>query len=881
MGTLREPTIEGFVDKLIEDNHIGALEIGDVQKTLERATDQMTSEEKVNFIKVLSNRVDAPASNLITPNGLNYAVFESAVKEVSKSIETKRIDKEKQSNKNNNEENLIQQMTAAEREKKEWEEKILENKKALDDTLESWFGNNKPVILDEDKDIIAENMAKIEEFEKKTKEYLNKGMKEEDAIKKAKEDCGITEEMWESAEMGFAMYSYVLNDAEKIRKETDCTQEEALNKRLQDGSVMSKMMGNEIDEIRKKYGISDAKMALLVGLNLKNEKMQEKRKNKNIAKLEETKDGDFVNLADIKLCVGKIEKSKLSEKKSRHVINKILGKEKLSPDEKQKRKDVYKELTDEYLATGATISEIYEKYRDSELLIGMDFYDVLDGVLKEVKPSKDTLSNRKNMKVLRKHEMECRVNELSMVELDKARENIPLEVRSGIMEEVNVRHLINYKNSEDKRNEKLLEFKKNIVEKRGINTEDKKWKEVKAATKNRNRKQRKKEEKTSEEVIKARNDVIKDRKEIIKIMNDEGISTEEAIKKYFTENPNALKNYSAQEQKEMFGEDKQGNEISNLFLEKQLGVQLDRDSKSIGMLALKIEKCKRKLEQLELTDSADIEIIDKMKEIENLTSKYHKIEKSMNKRLSITEEQKKNDIFANKEKSLAKEAIFKKYIESGKNAIDIFKEIEEEGNSYKFSFADVLSFIEDGGKGILAPNDLKKLIDNERSIYVASRKIEIYDRKKETKSESEESWGQYYNKKIEAQGNEISKREKIANSYKNKLARRLGVKKSDKLETIADLEVESGEQDVDVVKEQQESSDNNQIEISELKVEQIKTTSGIIPNVKAIAKKGRVTKTSLKEVFSKISRLNKEKSSISKATDGNRANDKDVEQDMV
>ena len=83
-------TSEALVDKLIEDGYVTEAERGSINATLNEVTENMSGAEKSKLIRSLADKIDAPGSDLISNNRLNYQSFAVAVAELAKEIEITR-----------------------------------------------------------------------------------------------------------------------------------------------------------------------------------------------------------------------------------------------------------------------------------------------------------------------------------------------------------------------------------------------------------------------------------------------------------------------------------------------------------------------------------------------------------------------------------------------------------------------------------------------------------------------------------------------------------------------------------------------------------------------------------------------------------------------
>lgn len=128
----------------------------------------------------------------------------------------------------------------------------------------------------------------------------------------------------------------------------------------------------------------------------------------------------------------------------------------------------------------------------------------------------------------------------------------------------------------------------------------------------------------------------------------------------------------------------------------------------------------------------------------------------------------------------------------------------------------------------------------EESIQQITIKLESFKSKKEQAANNEalKDWSTFYEKQITKFEREIAKEKAKNETYKNKLAKRRGIKRETNNQTLND----------DFQQEDSKVEQNN----APLVAENIQMQEGIIPNVKKIAQNSKVTTSKVRDAFSKI-----------------------------
>ena len=186
MSGLNKPTIEGLIEKLLSDNYIKPDEAETVQSMLQSATSGMTTEEISILIGSLNDKVEAPSSELLTQDGINLSVLESAINETTKVIIREKIERE-----NNQKENVPIENA---RTREEIEE--LKRQEAIKETKEFFKSNSFLAGLNMTKDEMEKfaqikNDPKVNEYAELKNQHIKNGLSEDEAHQKAQKQTRI------------------------------------------------------------------------------------------------------------------------------------------------------------------------------------------------------------------------------------------------------------------------------------------------------------------------------------------------------------------------------------------------------------------------------------------------------------------------------------------------------------------------------------------------------------------------------------------------------------------------------------------------------------------------------------------------------------------
>lgn len=509
---------------------------------------------------------------------------------------------------------------------------------------------------------------------------------------------------------------------------------------------------------------------------------------------------------------------------------------KLSPEIKDKRKEFFKKLTDDFITTGKTMSEIYEELMEDPDFDPEDFEydkfefeDVMDGIMDSLNGNVESLLGEERFKDLKENELIYRQFDILEKNFNVAMED--LDEKSDEFFNSYAKEKINRRKVTDKAR---LYF----AGKRGfgvnslainINYETKMLKPKKPAI-------------TSKMAIEERNKVSNDRNQIIKLSREQEISPSEASKIYFTQNPEALNSYSKKERKILLGETKNHSAIldSSKFLSFLKKIVLRYNDRALKYVALEIDRNQKILNEYENDPHHPKVYADAVKLAEKLNIRMKKLEESSRKLSDDKKTRTASDVIIEKEEKANKKVILSEYVKSGKSAIEIYRDIEANGNKFGYTFENVLDFIEEESKSYMTKSERKGFRKTEESIQQISIKLESFKSKKEQADNNEtlKDWSTFYEKEIAKLEGEIAQERANSETYKNKIARRIGIKRETNTQTLND----------EFQQEDGKVEQNN----APLVAENIQMQEGIIPNVKKIAQKSRVTTSKVRDAFAKI-----------------------------
>ena len=886
MSGLNKPTIEGLIEKLLSDNYIKPDEEETVQSMLQSATSGMTTEEISILIGSLNDKVEAPSSELLTQDGINLSVLESAINETTKVIiREKNIREQSQAKVEDPLEKILQK----EQEEREHQEQIEKTKEFLANLSQEFSEVEFNFKLTDEESIEYASIINSPHFKNMIKlmsECIANGKDPEEAFNKYAEENGIS---WSfdkvTAAAGFSVFQKGAEIRKKGKKGNAAVEELAEN----EADLVTVVCGS-VDEFRKK-GFS------FVGTVLNNviQRTREKDMKYQTTVLKEAAlGGKYLTYDELKRKVVYLEQVKIDYydriKKTLHKNNDQV----LTEEDSKKRNELFHEITNEYLATGRNFSTLYKITKDNPLIQDMSFEEFFDRIIEDLKSnSKGSKEENSAITGIIEIEREDRINYKLAEQLGAARNNLQLEtgdIKKRI-EEYDINYESDCKNFINENKYRRVQNKSILCQKRGL---DQKNYESQF-------KLEKKSVDECEQAISEFNCVIRDRQEIIKLAKECNISKEEAAQKYFAENTEARNHYNKKEQKFLF--DEKNKTIRNKFITRLKTVIINRKEKAIEKTK---EALKNVREDIELESGNiynSIGLADALKKESDLKRKLKKLENKQKRRKRLRDGKNAFDIVDDKNKKIFEKNILKMF-EDGKSAAEILKTLEENGNEYDFSFEEVLNTIVSGNKKNLTIKDIKILTKNEKEIYDASIKKYAAEKKLQnvkawleekvieknedkTKNSLEsylKDWEQYHSFKIDKFNEDLEKKKPETQKIREKIKKRKEF--FFRIRNISKKEKNENEsQKTPVQKQQPDNSKSSEI-IEEPTEQQIEAEEMTVPpklqfDFKAIASRGNVTHSSMKEsaeeMISLKSKEDKEQDSI-KHKDGQHAADEDIRQ---
>lgn len=852
MSELKKPTIEGLVEKLLEGNHIDENEAVTIQTLLEQASNGLNKEEIFTLVTKLNDKLDAHTSDLITPNGLNYASFDSVVKTVSQVIKKEKIQRETrqaQANVNPLQEKITDEKTPQEKAEMERQERIEKNFKNLKRIIDKIPNANELGILDEDLIEIAEIQDINDSIWNDIEEYMQKEKCTfEDAQEKIAQKYNLPPNYFTSNGYEAAEYAHVIDAVEQLDGEEVDIKSITTNRRI------AKIIEGkpEIDAITKGGMVSKKDLLTyfigrlgkcLKSFSLEKEEEILKHIDAEEAILRDHTYGKYENnVRKLKLHLDNLEnaKTELANRKN------IIEREKIKSN---KEKIFFKNMTNLYLSSNSktTLSKLYEKHKENPKLKEVSFEEFLIEIEENLKSDITNYSDLWDIEKLIKAERTFRKTELLEGLITEARKNGNRITEETYLEEV--------KKEETNARKIADNMKAKFALKRGIETgkdiikDDKRhikfFSEISLET----------------DLEKISNDRI----QILVMSKRLGISTDQAAKKYFEENKENLYTYTKRERDVLTGNlravDKNGK-ISTVL--KQLrGFMSERNDRLISLYVSETDELSKKLAMITNTDSKKTdkmlnELLKLRKKIKKAEERKEKLEKKQNKFRT----KDVVSVLERKEKMANEKEIFANYIQSGKSAMEFLEELNSNKENCAIDKESLLRIICDNARKYLTPEELGIFIDNERTIFNNKKLIGVLKEKIEiAQGFNAVSNAEFYKNKVtKIEGNQKKLFESTGKS-REKLLKRMGL-----------VTENSENNNINKTGREEYSVDQteNKMETVELQkkltVEQL-DIDGVKPNVKAIAKKGKVTISRVKKVFAKIVGLRKAKEKEAEQTE--------------
>ena len=858
MSELKKPTIEGLVEKLLEGNHIEENEAGTVQALLEQASNGLNKDEIFTLVTKLNDKLDAHTSDLITPNGLNYTVFESEVKTVAQVINKEKRQREKSQTQATVEplqEKKDIEKTPQEKAEIERQERINNNKNSLKDLIGRIPGADKLGLTEEDFDEIAECQETNDGFWGEVKNLIEEGKcSEEEAQEKTRKKYKLPEEYFKSKKYEIAELNHYINIIEVQAKEGKNIQqiEEEFQKDPVRYAAFQKMVGMFGKVVKTPFELVGVLTSCLgeklTEFSLEKENELLETIDANEGKIRDAILGGYnTNVRTIKLYIDKLETARKDLVRRR---DKTDG---LNKNDKE-ISEFFEKMTKLYLSSNSntTISKLYEKFKKNPKIKGIEFEEFLSGIEDNLRQNGNVVGDRETIDAMIEAERKFRRSELLQEAIDAARENGNIIVEEEYLKQI--------EKLEKKDRKETQESKIKFAKRRGIETGKDRVKVIKT--------------KLSKEQLESDLERISaDRKHIINMSRELGISTDEAAQKYFEANPRYLNLYTRRERKVLTGNtDSKNRQVKADNVLKKLRIfKKEKNDSLILIYSSELELLRDKISK-GIQDPKELN--GKIAELDKVKRKLKKAqdrkEKLEKKEAKPTKSKSAVELLERKEKKEKEKDIFTKYIKSGKSAMEFLNELNSDESNSSLDKEELLKIIKSNARKYVILEKLTLFIENERTIFYNQEKIEKLKSKMDlAKENNATSMYEIYERKIKAIEKNQERLYELTRESREKILIRMGLKTKNNERTenprqqteerqIIDSEETKASSIADGVKSPEEQEGEIK---SGLAIEQIEIT-GVKPNVKAIAKKSKVTPSRIKRVFAKIVGLRKSKEKV-------------------
>lgn len=864
MSKLNRPTIDGFVEKLLNDQIIKENEVDKVQLSLEQASKGLNKNEIFTLVSTLNDRLDAASNDLITPNGLNYAGFENVVKEVSNAIVKEKVNREaaEVAKKEVQEaEKLKEQKALEEKAEKERQEIIEKNKRYLEDFIKNTPGMENLNLTDEDMSELAKVQDDVDRYIKLKDELDKQGVSEDEKNKILKRETGRTIDSFDTPEAKAATIVHTMRKFEnseeqevgEIIENLSGTEQQLLEKAI--GSEKFAEMKKQKDKVSVLEMLKLGLGGMLAEFSLKKENNVDKQE-KTIETYEAKIRGALfndneTNAKKILSFLENIESAQISRREN------IVKKETLSDKDKIAKNMFFTYITNKYISldSSVTISSLYERYKNHPKMrvFDMNFEDFICGIQDNLKEHATLTEDNYVLDEMIKIERMIRKSDLLKQAIETAKKN-----GNEILEEEALKEFDDSFESERKN---IPQYKQIFATRKNIDVE-------------RIKKNHEKEMKKEISAPKLENDISRinqDREQIIELSKKLRISTDDAAKIYFEKNKERINLYSRKEReilREKSPINKDLNSNSKKTIKKLSIFMKEKNDTLISIYTQEIEDIKKEIED----GKFDIKEFDsKWKKLEKQKSKLEKAQKRDKTIGKMNRSKGTMGVFEEIERKDFEKNIFKKYLHSGKSAYEFLEEFNKSENGTNLSKNELMVIIKNGSRKFMRPEKLTNLIANEETIFKNENLLEKLRLKREhAEKQGLTEWIKECEEQIKDAEKNLQKCMEKTNEAKESIKGMVPKIRGDfgKAKDQAPLESEA----TATIKQTSENANNERIKNQEfenssivsqgIEVSTIETGEGIKPNITAIAKKNKVTSSRIKNAFSKIMELRKSKTTM-------------------
>ncbi|MBQ7410223.1 MAG: hypothetical protein IJW20_02455 [Clostridia bacterium] len=541
----------------------------------------------------------------------------------------------------------------------------------------------------------------------------------------------------------------VKQNADMVR---DTGQENEINKAAQEGKSIIDILGKstaiEVDKFRLEKSLDEEKEAQTV--------IDSYEKNIDVTKLRD----NIKKIQDLKKISSRL-KRKSTEKLGFQMNNEL--------------KELLDKEKERYIATGISVSDIFEEIKDEDVAEGLEFEEVLDYMLNGLNKYLPVTENSGHSNILTMKELEKDIRVISLTiniyEQRKSKSDDSDEFK--VVRSQNARYISELKEELKAKQSSVQKMKNQIVESKGIDASKYREEEGKRTKKTKDEQS----QIPSEVAIKDKNRISRDRNEIIRLTKSEGISMSEATQKYFEENPGRIKKYSIEEQEILLGtqnvenDAKRKNGISKLWKNMLRG----RYTQTITSLEHEIMEYQWVRDAAITSDIVDTRLSEILKKI---AQKERNLAKAKRNDAKLDTNNGKNDIesvMKQKEKEATLEIAFRKYFESGMTVDELLDDMQKNGNAENIDKYDILEEINQKGTRYISQTKVEEIIENEQKISDFELEIKALEILKENaKRHGRIDLIESHKEKIKSIRNSIEEVKKSMEKTKSTVARKIG-----------------------------------------------------------------------------------------------------------
>ena len=561
-------------------------------------------------------------------------------------------------------------------------------------------------------------MYKLEQYDSLVEKYEAEGKTTEDAETLAMKDLGMTAEDMAKPEMEVAQAQIMSKKMANLEAQGKSKEDAAAivfaDKSASTRAIQKKIKDNGLQESAD--GIKILALGALRAIKIK-------RINNQEDKVLSKKSDENLSVDRLKSIIEERERRRASLRRTERKLENLTYVQNGEPE--VGRNDLYKKMADEYLVKGVTISAIYEKYKKKSTIEGLEFVDVLDGVFEELSKDVSSVWSEGSVDKLKKYEYECRIIELTLKEYTDAQEK-GNTIKDTMYRNENMKSVSDFNAEIEKGKKDFADLKKHLIKQRNLNPNKKFWDPTELLEEPEEIEIGTGKTESLEQILKNRDNVNRDRNAIIKLSKEQKISSNEAAKQYFSENPEALKSYTKEERKVLLGKQKTQAKVlkKNRFVQYLKDLTIDRNSKAMTRIGQELQELQEWMDKAETKSESMTVLQDKKKRMQFLEARYKKIEKS-NERLTHSNKKKTAaDILEDKRNELNKKEMFRNYLNNKKTAFEIHQELVNAGNN--ISFEEVLNVIKVEAKKYLLLKDVEELMRAEKTTYEEMSRMKIH-----------------------------------------------------------------------------------------------------------------------------------------------------------